>query len=269
MAVPLGDIEPLRSLLAPRPLCIASDIDGTLAPIVPRPEDARVSPACRQALGELVSRGVKVVLATGRTLDVAREMVDVDGVAFAANHGLTVWLGGREETPPELQEYLVAARQLLAEAGAGLAEAGVTVEDKGPVLAFHFRRAPDEGVARAAIAAAVGRPAVARTFRVHEGRKVIELRPPLAIDKGTALAGMVLRLGARAVICMGDDATDIDMFRWVARLRGQGLPGASVAVASSEATPEVVAAADYRVEGVAGVEWLLGELLRALPATPP
>jgi trehalose-6-phosphatase len=74
------------------------------------------------------------------------------------------------------------------------------------------------------------------------------------------------RLGARGVICLGDDITDIDMFQAAARLRGQGrLAVATIAVGSSEAAPEVAAAADYRLAGTGEVEWLLTEVLRALP----
>jgi trehalose 6-phosphate phosphatase len=95
------------------------------------------------------------------------------------------------------------------------------------------------------------------------------LRPRLPVDKGVATEEIVRRVGARAVICVGDDTTDIDMFRAVARLRDAGLEGANVAVRSEEASPEVAANADYAVDGIEGVERLLEELLRALRRTGP
>jgi trehalose 6-phosphate phosphatase len=94
---------------------------------------------------------------------------------------------------------------------------------------------------------------------------VVELRPPLQADKGTALEMLAHRLASKSVICLGDDITDIDMFVALRRLRAEGLAGASVAVASREAAPEVEQAADYTVEGQEGVEWLLLEMVRALP----
>ena len=268
MTEQLREIGPLRALLAHPPLGLISDIDGTLAPIVPRPEEAAVSPRCRALLKGLVERGVRVALITGRALGVARAMLALEGVAYAANHGLSLWLEGREETPASVAEYVSRAQEVMR-ALAGLDIPGVTLEDKGPVLAVHYRRAVNEGVARGAVLRAIEALPAAQAFRLHEGRKVIEMRPPLAINKGTALAALAPRLGVRAVICLGDDATDIDMFRAVDRLREGGLPGATVAVRNEEATPEVLASADYWVEGVPGVEWLLQELLNALPKTPP
>jgi len=263
MAAPLKDIEPLRPLLAQRPLGLVSDIDGTLAAIVARPEDAAVSPRCRALLSELLGEGVRIAVITGRSLDVARTMVGLDGVAYAANHGLSLWVDGHEETPAAVARYVGLAREALSEL-AGLETPGVRLEDKGPVLALHYRGASDEEAARQAALRAIESSRAARAFRVHQGRKVIELRPPLAIDKGTALAGLARRLGLKSVICLGDDATDVDMFRAVARLREGGLPAAIVAVRSEEGTAEVLASADYWVDGVPGVEWLLGALVAAL-----
>lgn len=268
MATPLTDIEPLRGLLARRPLGLISDIDGTLAPIVPRAEEAAVSSRSLALLGELVGRGARVALITGRTLAMAQAMVPLAGVAFAANHGLSLWVDGREETPAAVAEYASRAREVTREI-ASLEMPGVTLEEKGPVLAVHYRRAADQGAAREAVLRAIEASPAARAFRLQEGRKVVELRPPLAIDKGTALAALVPRLGAKAVVCLGDDATDIDMFRALARLREGGLAAATIAVRSEEADPEVLASADYWLDGVPGVEWLLQEVLRALPGRRP
>ncbi len=263
MAILLTGIEPLRDILARRPLALCSDIDGTLSPIVPRPEDARLFRGCRRLLEGLSAGGMRIVLITGRSLADARRLVGLEGVAYAANHGLTVWLDGREESSPEVGRYVDLARGVLAELSR-LEFPGVRLEDKGPVVALHYRQAPDETSARDAILSALGASPAAKAFRVQEGRKVIELRPPLPVDKGTALAAMVERLDLRGVLCLGDDVTDIDMFRSLSRLRGEGLSGAAVAVRSEETTPELLKAADYVVEGVSGVRRLLSEVLRAL-----
>lgn len=268
MGEPLVSVDLLRPILSRRPLALASDIDGTLAPIVPRPEEAAITPACRKALQQLMARGVIVLLLTGRHLEEARRMVGLDDVVYAANHGLTVWIDGREETPPQVREYQEWARRVLGEVGA-ISVPGMFVEDKGPVLAFHYRRAADEAAARAAILSALTASRAAGRFQVHEGRKVIELRPPVGIDKGSTLRSLAQRLSLRAIVCLGDDVTDVDMFRAVAHMRPEGRVGVTIAVASAEATPQVMAAADYSVDGVPGVEWLLGEIVRALPATPP
>lgn len=258
MGEELRDVEPLRPLLEHRPLALLSDIDGTLAPIVPHPEDAAVTARAREALRALIGRGVKVALVTGRPLDVARRMVGIEEAYYAANHGLDMWIEGREETPEAVRPYVAWARELLREVGT-VDWPGVVVEDKGAIVAYHYRRSEDEAGALAAIKAAVGRSEAARHFRVQEGRKVYELRPPLEINKGTAARLLVGRMGARAVLAMGDDITDVHMFEVV-----RALPVPSVVVGVwNEESPEVAAGTEYFVRGVEGVEWLLGEMVKS------
>lgn len=263
MAEELRDIEPLRPLLDRKPFAILSDIDGTLAPIVPNPEDAHISARARNALLALIEAGVGVGFVTGRALEKAREIVDIRGAYFAGNHGLNIAADGFAEAPEELRPYVAWAQQVIRDAS-HVKIPGVIVEDKGPVVAFHYRMAEDEDAARAAIEGAIGSSEAALNFRVQQGRKVIELRPPLAIDKGTAVETLAKRLGARSVLTMGDDATDLDMFRSVGVLREQGTLAASVSVWSYEVQPEVLESTDYFVRGVEGVEWLLEEIVKAL-----
>lgn len=263
MAEELRDIEPLRPLLERKPFAILSDIDGTLAPIVPNPEDARISVRARDALLRLIDEGVDVGFITGRALEKARNIVDIPGAYYAGNHGLNIAADGVIESPEELRAYVGWAQQVIRDASY-LSILGVIVEDKGPVVAFHYRMAEEEDAARESIETAIGLSDAARNFRVQHGRKVIELRPPLAVDKGTAVEVLAMRMGARSVLTMGDDATDLDMFRGVRDLRERGVPGASVSVWSNEVDAVVLESTDYFVRGVEGVEWLLEELVRAL-----
>jgi len=263
MAQSLNSFEPLLPLLEHRPLGVFSDIDGTLAPIVPRSEDARLSTKCRDLLIALVEGGARVALITGRTLEDARGTADIDGAAFGASHGLELFVDGKIESRPDVEPYVEAARSVLKETR-GLRVDGLIVEDKGPIVAFHYRNSLNEWAARAAILDAIGRSPAAERFVIQEGRKVLELRPPLDINKGSALLELADRLEVRSLICLGDDRTDIDMFQAAVRLREEGAFGATVAVRSSEIAPEVLDAADYVVDGVSGVEWLLGELVSAL-----
>ena len=250
-------------VLERRPLGVFSDVDGTLAPIVSRSEDAHITPRCRQLLAALIESGARVALITGRTLEDARETVDLDSVAFAASHGLEVWIQGQTERAEGVEPYVEAASSVL-EQTSGLRVDGLTVEDKGAIVAFHYRNALNEWAARAAILDAIGRSAAAERFVVHEGRKVVELRPALEVNKGTAVTDLVSRLGVKSLICMGDDVTDLDMFAAAARERDGGMAVALVAVRSPEIAREVMDAADYWVDGVGGVERLLGELVSAL-----
>jgi trehalose 6-phosphate phosphatase len=265
MAEQLRDIEPIRPLLAQSPLAVISDIDGTLAPIVSDPAAARVPDRIREALRGLMARGVRVGLITGRDVATALRITGLPEAWYAANHGLTLSIDGAEETPEAVRDFVPLAEQVLRET-AGVAGAGVQVEDKGPVLAFHYRRAPSPEKARQAILAAIAGSQAASRFAVQEGRMIVELRPPLDLNKGTALEALVRRMGAAAVICFGDDITDLDMFRRLRAMRESGTPAATIAVASAEVSDAVVAEADYGVESVEAVQRLLEALLRVLPA---
>lgn len=267
MAIELTDLEPLRPILQHRPLGILSDIDGTVAPIVPNPEDARITERARAAITALTECGVRVAFVTGRALEKARDMVGLSKLYFAANHGLNLYVNGVTETPESVRPYVAWAGEVLQELAAADLP-GVTVEDKGPVIAFHYRKAESEPLAVAAIHAAIKSSPAARAFRVQEGRKVIELRPPLSIDKGTAIDRLARLMGAAAVICLGDDATDLDMFLGVERLKSKGIPAASIAAWSPETPPVVLEKTDYMVRGVDGVEWLLEEIFREICVSP-
>lgn len=266
-AQPLTSMDPLRPLLARSSLGLFSDIDGTLSPIVPRPEDARVTRRCRTLLRRLIAQGVRVAIITGRPLAIARSMLGLDGAAYAASHGLEFWLDGTRETVEGLDEYPSLVEQLIAETR-DLAAAGVELERKQFGLALHYRRSPDAEAARKAILRALGSCAAAQRFDELEGRKVIELRPPVDADKGTATRRLAERLGIKSIICLGDDRTDVAMFRAAGALRERGIEARSVAVLSPEAAGELLEPADFTVDGVPGVEWLLAQLVTVLDERP-
>jgi trehalose 6-phosphate phosphatase len=265
LAEELRDIEPLRPLLALHPFAILSDIDGTVAPIVENPQDAHITDRACDAFRALIDRGVRVAFVTGRALEMARQMVNIPGVSFAANHGINIYEDGTIHTPAEVRPYVDMAQEVLTEIKE-IPVPGVIIEDKGPVIAFHFRKAQDEARAAIAILAAIQDSPSAVAFRLQQGRKVLELRPPLAIDKGTAVDDLVAHMGAASALCIGDDATDMDMFRGLNELREQGIAGVNIAVWSPELNRSVLDATDYYVRGVEGVEWLLEAILTALPA---
>src|SRR5437870_11453076 len=146
-AVPLTDIEPLQNVLSARPLGLFSDIDGTLLPIVERPEEATVTPRCRNLLKRLTGEGVRVALITGRTLEVARSMVKIDEAAYAANHGLEYWRKGRVVGAEGVDEYRALGVQVLAVA-TQLEVADVQAERKRPGVARQYRLALESGAGR-------------------------------------------------------------------------------------------------------------------------
>jgi trehalose 6-phosphate phosphatase len=238
-------VEDAARLLAPlangpRQAAVLLDVDGTLAPIVARPDLAAVPEETRAELRRLASRYALVACISGRTGADARRLVGVDGIFYVGVHGL--------ELAPDADAWRAPLRELAA-------FEWPWVEDKGLTVAFHWREAGDEDEARASLERVAER-ARALGLEARWGRKVLELRPPVEGDKGTAVRALLGEHGLRRALYAGDDTTDLDAFR--------GLDGCEVAVriavASSEGPPELQAAADL----VVGSPPELLELLRLL-----
>jgi trehalose 6-phosphate phosphatase len=216
------------------------DVDGTLAPIVDRPEDASVPDQTRVLLRELVTRYALVACVSGRPEDDARRIVGVDGLVYVGEHGLGL--------DPRAGEW----RAQLEEVVAGT---GRPAEWKRFSVAFHYRTEKDEQAAIAELRGIEER-ALELGLRARWGRKVLEVLPPVDVDKGTAVRALLAERGLRRGLYAGDDATDLDAFH--------GLDGLElavrVAVVSEEGPGELASAADVVVNGTEE----LVELLRRL-----
>jgi trehalose 6-phosphate phosphatase len=261
--------ETVDSLLAPLRddpdrSAVLTDIDGTLAPIVERAEQAAVPEAASAVLAELSGRFAIVGCISGRPALEARRLVGVDGISYAGNHGLELLLPG-EDSPrldPSLEGRERAAASYIADLESdSLQAAGLRLEDKGPIQALHWRGARDERGAEAraqAIAADAGRAGL----EPHWGRKVLELRPVGGGGKEAAVAALLAPDGVEAAIYGGDDRTDLDAFRRLRELADEGRlrTVVCVGVGSAEAPVELAEDADFVVEGAPG--WLT--ILRAL-----
>jgi trehalose 6-phosphate phosphatase len=135
---------------------------------------------------------------------------------------------------------------------------GIYIEDKGPSVSIHYRGTPSPAESRRSILALLTGPGMGNDLAIHEGKMVVEVRPPLRIDKGTALTRLVDSRGLRSVIMFGDDLTDVDAFDALRTLRdARKVAGASVAVTGVDTPAAVPAAAGYRVEGVGALEAFL------------
>jgi trehalose 6-phosphate phosphatase len=242
---------------------VAVDFDGTLAPIVPRPEDARALPGTADVLGMVAARVRQVAVITGRSAEEAVEFGDlatVPDLIVLGHYGLERWENGWIRTPPA-SEALGGLRRQLAE----LADArpGVTLEDKGHSVALHTRNAPDPAGSLDELIPLVSQAASVAGFQVTPGRFVVEARPA-GVDKGEALRSLVAETGARAVLYVGDDTGDLPAVEALRSLAGAQIAGVVVCADADEADPRLRDAADVVVSGPEGVQ----ALLRAL-ATPP
>jgi trehalose 6-phosphate phosphatase len=227
---------------APQETALLFDVDGTLASIVARPELAAVPAPTRAELARLVARYLLVACISGRAGEEAAALVGVEGIRYVGNHGLEL-----DPRAVELSRAVAAFRD-----GVGL-----PVEDKGLSLSYHYREADDEEAARTALEA-VAEQARAEGLEARWGRKVLEVRPRAAANKGTAVRALLADAGARRGLYAGDDTTDLDAF---AALAEAGLDEfVRVAIASAEGPAELAAAADLVLAGPDELAGLLAVL---------
>lgn len=250
-----------RAVLAAAPAGLLTDFDGTLSPIVADPATARPLPGAVDALAELAERVRVVAVVSGRAALDARRLLGSDRVMVIGNHGLE-WLepGAREPTwDPGLRG---AAGEVERLAGAVPLEPGVRVERKGLSATVHVRNAPDPEAARRRVLGAL-EPVAGPAVVIRPGRMSLELRPAGAGDKGSAVRSVAGRYGLRGLLVLGDDVTDLDMFRAARELGEEGASTAVIGVGGAGEVPaEVAAAADAMLPDPAAVV----ELLQALAA---
>lgn len=259
MAFALDHLQDIDTALSGAPLALLSDVDGTLSDIVAQADDARVRPELRELLRGLVSKLPFVAVITGRAPDQVREMVGVDGIVYIGNHGLERLENGERHIHPVAAEYLPRVKAALEEVGRAVRMPGLFLEDKGITAAVHYRNVAEATGAEAALRQlAVMLPAL-RELRINWGRMVMEIRPPVSIDKGTAATELVEEQGLRRAIYIGDDTTDIDVFEAFHTLQHQktDFRGLGFAVLSGETPASVAAAADYTLRGIDEVADLL------------
>lgn len=259
----------LEALLAPlkrdpAQAAVLLDVDGTLAPIVERPEDAGVPEAARELLRRLADRYALVACVSGRpTLD-ARRVVGLEQLTYSGNHGYELLLPGDDEPRPDpsLDGHDRDAGEFVAGLNQGdLERAGIRVEDKGAIVALHWRGAANEGEAEA-LAHEIEADAEWNDLVPHRGRKVLEIRPNVAINKGIAVAALIPSQPVRTALYAGDDRTDVDAFAALRMLLEDGDLDAvaCIAVASDEAPKEVIHSADAAVAGPEGLVEVLAAL---------
>jgi trehalose 6-phosphate phosphatase len=239
------DSAPLLAQFAADPsrAAILLDVDGTLAPIATRPEDASVPEATRAILRDLAARYALVACISGRASAAARRVVGVDELVYAGNHGL--------ELAPEAEAW----RDQIERFAEAVAWPREWTEDKGLSLALHYRQAPNLEEARRELVR-IAEQAEEVGLRARFGRLVLEILPPLDADKGTAVRALLAERGLARALYAGDDTTDLDAFRALDDLE----LSICVALASSEAPPGLAEAADIVLPGPAE----LVELLRGL-----
>jgi trehalose 6-phosphate phosphatase len=229
-----------------------------------------VLPEARRALEGLKQHLTLVAVVTGRSVDDARQMVDIDGVTYVGNHGLEIFTHGQAEIVAEARPWIPRLAAVLKEVTERLDPAlkdGVIVENKGATASLHYRLTPDPNVARRELLQILATCTATSGIRVEEGRRVINLLPPLMVSKGSAVTWMVKEHALDRVAYLGDDITDAHAFRALDVLRQAGsIRTLSIGVVGPETPPSVRQLSDASVPSVTAVAQLLCSVLEGLEA---
>ncbi len=235
------------------------DLDGTISEIVPDPDGATVGPSVKESLAELNRRLALVAIVTGRPARQALGIVSLPELSYVGNHGLERLEEGALTVAEEarIHEPLLSGLiERLRSRFSGVR--GLMFEEKGGSFAVHYRLADDHEAARDDVLQAVDKMAGGRV-KVLMGKTVINVLPPIELTKGTAVASLAKEYGLAGAILVGDDVTDVDLFRGARRLSRDGnLDSICVAVVGSDSPADLEDEADFTLSSVTQVEEFLG-----------
>ncbi|MDQ3226435.1 MAG: trehalose-phosphatase [Chloroflexota bacterium] len=259
-------------ILRQTPAAVVTDIDGTISAIAPTPAEAMVDPGAHAALALLRERLAEVAVVSGRAPQDGAAMVGLPELTYVGNHGLERIVAGVPWTHPvaaAMQPAIAAALAEIESAARAAADVPwLIVENKGVTGTIHYRLAPDP-VAAVALLEPLARAATGRhDLRLTLGRMILEIRPLLAVNKGTAIRELAHDLGLRGIVFFGDDVTDVDAFRALREMRQAGEASTlRVGVLGPETSPAVLAEIDVSVTGVAACAATLLALAARLALT--
>ncbi len=237
----------------PTAAAVFADFDGTLAPIVTHPPEARALPAAVDALHRLAARGALAAVVSGRPIDFLEPWFE-PAVRLAGLYGLQRRIGGVATVHPEGPRWLPVIAEVADRARVEL-PVGVFVESKGLSLTLHTRRIPS---AEGEVAAFARREARRTGLDLRAAKQSAELHPPVAVDKGTVIDEW--SSGYETVVYFGDDVGDLPAYAALERLRSRGVGTLAVAVGGPELPAEVVVAADLVLSGPPEAAALLAAL---------
>lgn len=243
---------------------IITDIDGTISKIAPTPNEALVTNSMRETLVKLNEKFKLVAVISGRSVENARKMVDVEGLLYVGNHGLEFLKDEQLYVRPEVEKYLPQIKKMgqKIEMGDLSCINGLIFEDKGICYSIHYRLSDSSENAREKILTTLIADPECKKMKISEGRCLIELKPPVSYDKGTILDEIIQEYHLKKIIYLGDDITDLDAFRTLKKLENEGkISNARVLVISPEIPPYVKKGSSFYVNDVDEVlkffQWLL------------
>jgi trehalose 6-phosphate phosphatase len=264
---PVTLVETVVELLASGTAGLVTDVDGTISPIVPHPEDALVLPLAKAALEALRDRLAIVGIVSGRAVSDARAMVGIDGLVYVGNHGLELWNVRGAEVLPEARPWVPRLASVLEDVRQRVRTSGIAIENKGVTASLHYRLAEEPDQARRELLEILAQCALTSGLRLEEGRRVLNLLPPLTVTKGSAVSWLAEEHKLDRLVYLGDDVTDAHAFKALNVLRTTGgIETLCIGVVGPE-TPlgvrQLANANVTSVEAVAELLWAVSDRLES------
>jgi trehalose 6-phosphate phosphatase len=272
---------------------LVTNFDGTISSLTTIPQQARISPACQEALAKLSELGKFKVIAviSGRSAEESRRLVGLDHLYYIGNNGLEILAPGSLFAQPvkAARPYLNLIKTVLETIEQSLGNLQnnealnrlegsnwarrLVFENKRLSASIHYRQFANDQLIKSFLLEKIKLITTKAGLSVEEGPKYIEIRPPVRVNKGTALVDLCELYGLNNLIYLGSDATDLEAFMTIQRLTQEHRQvrreiildwpefiGLKVAVQNPETPPELIVSADRVLEGIPEVEKFLGEL---------
>ncbi len=243
---------------------ILTDIDGTISEIAATPEEAVVTLFMKKELSKLKEKFQMVGAISGRSVQNAKAMVGVDGILYIGNHGMEYVNNGEIFIDPEAVKYLANIKKIAEKLkNSELSKIkGLMFEDKDICISIHYRKCELQEDARKRIMDVINDSIETSELKLTEGRKLVELKPPISRNKGFIVEKIIEKYDLNRVIYLGDDVTDFDAFKKLKELeKTSKIRTASILVLSSEIPNYVKSSSLYYVRSVDEVQrffkWLL------------
>ncbi len=263
MPYAFDNLDLIGEALRHTPFGLITDVDGTISETAPTPQQAIVSPLCRQYLSVLCNQLALVAAISGRPAMEVRDMMKIDGMVYIGNHGLERWVGGQSELSEETKSYSEVVKAAIEELTPLLSIQGISIQDKGITATIHYRLCLEPQSAEKDILRAVENSPHARRLEIMQEKMAIDLLPPVKVNKGTATLDLIQRHNLQGGIYLGDDLTDIYAFRAIhSASRDSNFEGFAIGITSQEMPPRLEAEADFTLNGVKDVERFLHWLSR-------
>ncbi len=252
-------LDVIKEALKRSPFGLITDIDGTISQTAPTPQQAKVSPICRQHLSALCNHLALVAAISGRSAVEAKNMINIDEMVYIGNHGLERYTEGHSEFTQDAQDYPPVIKAAIEELTPLLSTKGISIDNKRVTATIHYRLCPDHQSARQDILAAIEDSRHTKSLRImQESKYAINLLPPVRMDKGTSILDLIQEYNLRGGVYLGDDLTDVDAFRAIhAACHDLDFQGFAIGITSQEMPEKLAEEADFTLNGVDDVERFL------------